>query len=175
MRKVLLIIFILINTILYGQQKIFPEQIAFDYLKRNLLNEHFESNIKFLLHNEIKECNARCFPKCENDSLSENYWYVTTNDIYPAPTDSFINAQKQYIFSRDSVDFDFAKNDQFAEKINFSNRKKVREVYIYENFSAIPNLYLVRISVESAAVETNFYIEVDKNGNVTRWCNGSRM
>ncbi len=175
MIKVFLIIFISINTIAFGQTKIFPEQIAFDYLESELLKEHFDNNVKFILNKKIRECNNRCFPKCENDSLSDNYLYVATNDIYPSPTDSFVNAQKEYILKNDSILFDIAKSDQFIDKSLFSNKKKIREVNIYENFSVIPNLYLVRISVESEAIETNFFIEVDKNGNVTRWCSGKRV
>jgi len=172
MRITILLYFVLIQTFAFAQKDIFPEQIAFEYFKNEISKEHFDNEVKFIVNRKIKEYNSHYWIKCENDSLDDQYLNVVTLNVFPAPTDSAIAAQKKYFIKSDSIFSDKVEDDRFIDKPRFTERKNIRTLSVIENISVIPNFYLVTISVVSNEIETNFFIEVDDNGNIIRWCSG---
>ncbi|SIT94828.1 hypothetical protein [Pontibacter indicus] len=168
MKSILYIIFLLaIPSVVNGQ--VFYEQIAFDYFKEVVSDSVYGNKTLFKIEPEIVEYSPIYRPVChQNDVFRQDWKNLFSKDSSGIKSIESIN--KNYKSLAPSVD-----NSKFP-KPNFKTKtgiwKQARKVNVSEPVILKEDVYIVTIMVHKPYGLDNFYIEVSKAGEVTKWCKG---
>ena len=168
MKPILYILFLfVIPSTVNGQ--VFYEQIAFDYFKEVVSDSVYGSKTVFRVEPQIVEYNPIYRPNChQNDVFRQDWKDLFSKDSLGTRT--IVSINKNYRPLYPSVD-----NNKFP-KPNFKTKtgiwKQVRKVNVSEPVILKEGSYIVTIMVQVPYGLDNYYIEVSKDGEVTKWCKG---
>ncbi|GHA62355.1 hypothetical protein [Pontibacter akesuensis] len=168
MKPILYILFLLvIPSTVNGQ--VFYEQIAFDYFKEVISDSVYGNKTLFKVEPEIVEYSPIYRPVChQNDVFRQDWKDLFSKDSSGIKTIESINKHYKPLYS--SVD-----NNKFP-KPNFKTMtgiwKQARKVNVSEPVILKEEDYIVTVMVHKPHGLDNYFIEVSKDGEVTKWCKG---
>jgi hypothetical protein len=167
MKKMILYFVFFMNTfIVYAQQKVFFEKIAFDFFVSNIMCEHYKKGAKFNSNLQIaNEISGTLYTVCFQDYYED---YLRLNKIDVIKVKEFIST---YRSKEKKLSSDLVINSD----ILISNKKKVTKKIKYLSVNQaemyVSNLSFVELIVFDKNFENRFFIEIDINTNkVTRYC-----
>jgi hypothetical protein len=142
----------------FGQQTISYEQQAFDYYRNNILTEHSFKNKRVTFYSKIETVEQLfSFPRClENINIDKWNEYISTSSK---------NSEIKTIDTKSDKRFKHKKN----------GKGSYPRVFLIAPFSNDENQNIVTIIEVHRWHGKTYHIEMDKYGQVIKWCSGGWM
>ena len=168
MKSFLYILFLfIIPSKVNGQ--VFYEQIAFDYFKEVVSDSVYGNKTLFKVEPKIVEYSPIYRPVChQNDVFRQDRKELFAKDSVGTKLIESIN--KEYKPLHPFVDNNNSPKPNFKLKTGMGRR--VTKVNVSEPVVLKEGFFIVTIMVHIPHGLDNYYIEVSKEGEVTKWCKG---
>lgn len=163
-KRIFIVVFFLINPlIVFSQNKINFEKVAFDYFVDSLLNQSSLISTKVLFDGSIK---------LKYTAFHKPFGCFDDKEMFIALK---IKSQKKVLDNK--TELTWIKSIQ-TKKLVFNKKQKLqKKKYIMSIFSSSPynskNYVLIRLDRLSDNID--YFIEIDQTGKVTNWCQTGRL
>jgi DNA mismatch repair protein MutH len=168
MKPIIYILFLfVIPSTVSGQ--VFYEQIAFDYFKEVVSDSVYGNKTLFKVEPKIVEYSPIYRPGChQNDVFRQDWKDLFSMDSLGIKTIESIN--KNYRPLHPFVDNSKIPKPNFKTKTGIG--KRARKVNVSEPVILKGDSYIVTVMVHIPHGLDNYFVEVSKDGEVTKWCKG---